>query len=67
MTVKELATALKEAFDLGSDLDQALDYVYVKYRLRADDDITVRNEELEELVEKLQGKLQDISDIVDRY
>ena len=67
MTVKELAVALKEAFDFGSDLDQALDYVHIKYRLSAEDDITTRNEELEELVEKLQGKLQDISDIVDRH
>ena len=49
MTVKELAIALKEAFDLGSALDQALDYVHVKYGLSPDNDIQGTAEELEEL------------------
>jgi chromosome segregation ATPase len=64
MTVKELAMALKEAFDWGSDLDQALDYVHVKYGLSPDNDISGTAEELEEL-EDLRSEVKELESLVD--
>jgi predicted RNase H-like nuclease (RuvC/YqgF family) len=64
MTVKELAIALKEAFDWGSDVDQALDYVHVKYGLSPDNDISGTAEELEEL-EDLRSEVKELESLVD--
>jgi predicted nucleic acid-binding Zn-ribbon protein len=59
MTIKELVKVTKEELDRGSDLDQILDYLLVKYRIHKDWDILQMGEDSDE-VEKLKKKVEDL-------
>lgn len=66
MKVKELAKILLEDIKQGKDIDQTLDYIYIKYRIHPDDEVGVEvmSESDEEYIDRLEEIIEELENQV---